>query len=107
MGKRVVLKHGRAAQYEWKDEQGRAFWHVRERFFADEVENVGIDPSGDLLTVVFKENRESTDEGSVPEDYSYILYAFHLTNKEMAKGNRPPLGFLEFYDSKRTDSSEG
>src|SRR5271166_4239037 len=58
MGRRVVLKRGRAAQYQWKDAQGRSFWHVRERFFADEVENVGIDPSGALLTVVFKEGKD-------------------------------------------------
>jgi hypothetical protein len=99
MGRRVVLKKGRAAQYQWKDQQGRAFWHVRERFFADEVENVGIDPSGALLTVVFKETSDDGDDASVPDEYSYILYAFHLTNKELAKGNRSPFGFLEFYSA--------
>ncbi len=99
MGKRMVMKRGRAVQYQWKDGQGRAFWHVRERFFADEIESVSIDPTGALLTVVFKEGRERGEEGSVPEDYSYILYAFHLQNKEAAKNNKAPLGFLEFYNS--------
>jgi hypothetical protein len=99
MGKQIVLKRGRAVQYQWKDAQGRAFWHVRERFFADEIESVGIDPSGVLLTVVYKEGRDRAEAGSVPEDYSYILYAFHLLNKEAAKNNKAPLGFLEFYNS--------
>jgi hypothetical protein len=99
MGKSVVLKRGRAAQYQWKDAQGRAFWHVRERFFADEIENVSIDPAGVMLTISFKEGREKGEDGSAPDDYSYILYAFHLSNKEVAKGNKPPLGFVEFYSS--------
>ncbi len=99
MGKSVVLKHGRAAQYEWKDGQGRAFWHVRERFFADEVESISLDSGAETLTVTFKEGRETGEDTQVPEDYTYILYAFHLTSKELAKGNKPPLGFLEFYNS--------
>ena len=97
MGRRVVIKHGRAAQYEWKDGQGRAFWHVRERFFADEIESISLDAGAEVLTVVFRENPERNDEVSIPEEYAYILYAFHLSSKEMAKGNKPPLGFLEFY----------
>jgi hypothetical protein len=97
MGKRVVIKHGRAAQYEWKDGQGRAFWHVRERFFADEIESISLDAGAEVLTVVFRENPERNDEVSIPEESAYILYAFHLSSKEMAKGNKPPLGFLEFY----------
>jgi len=97
MGKRVVIKHGRAAQYEWKDGQGRAFWHVRERFFADEIESIALDAGAEVLTIVFKENPERIDDGSAPEEYAYILYAFHLSSKELAKGNKPPLGFLEFY----------
>jgi len=99
MGKRVVIKHGRAAQYQWKDGQGRAFWHVRERFFADEIENISLDAGAEVLTVSFKEGAEKSDEGSAPEEYAYILYAFHLSSKEAARGNKPPLGFLEFYSA--------
>jgi len=97
MGKRVVLKRGRAVQYQWKDAQGRPFWHVRERFFADEIENVSVDSTGTAVTLLFKEGKEKPEDASPPEDYAYILYAFHLTNKDLAKGNKPPLGFVEFY----------
>ncbi len=106
MGKNVVIKHGRAAQYEWKDGQGRAFWHVRERFFADEVENISLDAGAEVLTVVFKDEPARNDDGTVPDEYDYILYAFHLTAKEMAKGNKPPLGFLEFYQRERQAGEE-
>jgi hypothetical protein len=99
MGKQIVLRRGRAVQYQWKDAQGRAFWHVRERFFADEIESVGIDPSGALLTVVYKEGKDRAGTTALPDDYSYILYAFHLLNKEAAGNNKAPLGFLEFYNS--------
>ncbi len=99
MAKNVVVKRGRAAQYEWKDGQNRPFWHVRERFFADEVESIGVDPGGLRVTVHFKESPAKEGPTEAPLDFSYILYAFHLYNKEIVKGNKPPLGFIEFYDA--------
>jgi hypothetical protein len=100
MAKTVVVKGGQATQYQWKDGQGRAYWHVRERFFADEIESIAVDPSGTHLTVTFKEGKGKADEDTVPQDFSYLLYAFHLQNKDILKGNRAPLGFVEFFDAK-------
>lgn len=100
MAKSIVLKSGNAAQYEWKDAQGRAFWHVRERFFADEIDSIGIDPLGVKLTLTFKNDVVRSEVKEPPTDYSYLLYAFHLINKDQAVGNKPPLGFVEFYDAR-------
>ena len=63
------------------------------------IENISLDAGAEVLTVVFKENPERTDDDSMPEEYAYILYVFHLSSKELAKGNKPPLGFLEFYSA--------
>lgn len=105
MAKNVTLKKGNADQYEWKDMQGRPFWHVRERFFTEQIENIGIDPTGTNLTIYFKEDQElplGTPKQpltqDVPVEFSYLLYAFHLSNKEIAVGNKAPYGFVEFYD---------
>ncbi|MDA4136538.1 MAG: hypothetical protein OK449_06030 [Thaumarchaeota archaeon] len=100
MAKIVVVKRGRAIQYQWKDAQARAYWHVRERFLADDIENIAVDPSGTHLTITFKEEKVKVDEGGAPQDFSYLLYAFHLQNKDILKGNRAPLGFVEFFDAK-------
>jgi hypothetical protein len=99
MGKGIALKGGRASQYEWKDSQGRAYWHVRERFFAHEIESIGVDPAGTKVTITFKDADAGQDEDA-PKEFSYLLYAFHLFNKEIAKGNRAPFGFVEFYDAR-------
>ena len=90
----ITLSGGSAAQYEWKDAQGRAFWHVRERFFASEVQSFTISPSGSI-SVEFKPGTE-TKADTVPEDFAYITYAYHLSNKE---GQRAPMGFVEFFNS--------
>jgi hypothetical protein len=105
MANAVILKRGNACQYEWKDSQGKAFWHVRERFFAEQIESIGIDPSGANLTVHFKAeeqdqgDHESAPAQEVPTEFHYLHYAFHLSNKEIAIGNKAPLGFVEFYDA--------
>jgi hypothetical protein len=99
MAKTVTLKRGNAAQYEWKDAGGRPFWHVRERFFAGDIESIGIDPTGANLTVVFKDDQQGDkDFEELNVDYAYIHYAFHLSNKEIALGNMAPFGFMEFFD---------
>jgi hypothetical protein len=41
-----------------------------------------------------------SEDTEAPEDFAYILYAFHLANRDIAKGNKPPLGFVEFFDAK-------
>lgn len=99
MAKNVVMKRGRGTQYEWKDAQGRAYWHVRERFFAREIESIAVDPSGTRVTVTFNEAATEGEEDEAPKDFSYLLYAFHLFNKDLAKGNRAPLGFVEFFSA--------
>ena len=97
MAKTVFFKSGDAIQYQWKDSKGRPFWHVRERFFPDEIEKIDIDTKGHDLTIIFKQRRGSASAEVVPKDYAYILYAFHLANKEGSAENRPPTGFVEFY----------
>ena len=51
----VDITGGWAAQYQWKDAKGAPFWHVRERFYATEIERLSIDPGGGTITLVFKE----------------------------------------------------
>ena len=93
--KTVVVNGGCGIQYQWKDVQGRAFWHVRERFDASEVEGFEIDMKGNLV-INFKKNHGEND-GQVPKSFSYLQYAYHLTTKETAQSlDRSPLGFVEF-----------
>ncbi len=91
----ITINKGSAAQYQWKDTQGRPFWHVRERFFADDVEGFSVDPSGNVA-VTFKDAPQR-EAGAVPEDFAYLTYAYHLSNKE--DNQRAPMGFVEFYSS--------
>jgi hypothetical protein len=95
-GRTVNIARGRAAQYQWKDAKGAPFWHVRERFYATEVEKLSIDPTGGVITLVFKEEEAEGAEKGVPEDFAFLLYAYHLTSKE---SGRAPMGFVDFYDS--------
>lgn len=92
----VTLTGGRAAQYEWKDGQGGPFWHVRERFFAAEIEKFSIDPSGGTIKLNFREE-DQEDDTAAPAGFAYLIYAYHLTSKD---GGRAPMGFVDFYDSK-------
>ncbi|HUI00177.1 MAG TPA: hypothetical protein VLX56_00945 [Nitrososphaerales archaeon] len=93
----VSLAGGRAAQYEWKDSQGGPFWHVRERFFAAEIEKFSIDPTGGTIKLNFRGEQEQEEDTAAPAEFAYLVYAYHLTSKD---GGRAPLGFVEFYDSK-------
>lgn len=108
LARSIVMKKGNAAQYQWKDLQGRAFWHVRERFLAEQIESIAVAPDGSSVTLYFKDDQPDPDaprapegvEGApVPVEFDHIHYAFHLSNKEIAVGNRAPFGFLEFYDA--------
>jgi hypothetical protein len=83
----IVLKDGPGIQYEWPDKGPREFWHVRERFYANEVRSIGYDESGTLVVEFVKV--EALDE-EVPPSYSYLIYAYSL---------RTSRGFVEFYDS--------
>jgi hypothetical protein len=94
--KSLSLDGGRATQYQWKDAQGGPFWHVRERFFATEIEKFSIDPVGAAMKLNFRYEGPG-DDRAVPTEFSYILYAFHLSSKEEG---RAPMGFVEFYDSR-------
>ncbi|MDG6926067.1 MAG: hypothetical protein JRN09_05895 [Nitrososphaerota archaeon] len=91
----ITMTRGSAAQYQWKDTQGRAFWHVRERFFASEVEGFSVDPSGSI-TVTFKPTPDA-EAAAVPQDFAYLTYAYHLAKKE--ENQKAPMGFVEFYSS--------
>jgi hypothetical protein len=95
--KSLSLSGGRAAQYEWKDAQGGPFWHVRERFFAAEVEKFTIDPAGGTIRLSFRDEQGQEDDTTAPAEFAYLLYAYHLSSKD---GGRAPLGFVEFYDPK-------
>ena len=90
----VDITGGWAAQYQWKDSKGAPFWHVRERFYATEIDRLSIDPSGGTVTLVFKEDGEQKSEEKVPSEYSYVLYAYHLSSKD---SGRAPMGFVDFY----------
>ncbi|HUY86065.1 MAG TPA: hypothetical protein VMU77_03040 [Acidimicrobiales bacterium] len=92
----LSLAGGRAAQYQWKDAQGGPFWHVRERFFATEIEKFSIDPAGGTIKLSFRNEAGAEDDMTAPSEFAYILYAFHLSSKD---GGRAPMGFVEFYDS--------
>jgi hypothetical protein len=92
----VHIERGRAAQYQWKDAKGAPFWHVRERLYATEVERLSMDPEGGAITMIFRDEEARESERGVPDDFSYLLYAYHLTSKERG---RAPMGFVEFFDS--------
>lgn len=93
----VNITRGRAVQYQWKDAKGAVFWHVRERFYAAEIERMAMDPTGGVITIVFKEEHGDGAEGEIPANFAYLLYAYHLTSKET--GGRAPMGFVEFFDA--------
>ena len=95
--KSLSLDGGRASQYQWKDAQGGPFWHVRERFFATEIEKFSIDPAGGTIKLNFRNEEGGEDDKTAPTEFAYILYAFHLSSKD---GGRAPMGFVEFYDSR-------
>ena len=96
--KNVVMNRGCAIQYQWKDMQARPFWHVRERFLSSEVEGFQIDMKGNLV-INFKKDHgdEENNATSVPKNFSYLQYAYHLTTKETPQSvDRSPMGFVEF-----------
>jgi hypothetical protein len=55
-----------------------------------------MDPAGGAITLIFRDEDASESGKDIPEDFSYLLYAYHLTSKERG---RAPMGFVEFYDS--------
>jgi hypothetical protein len=90
----IVIRGGLAAQYQWKDAEGRPFWHIRERFFARGVRSITETPEGHI-EIVFKD----TCIGEVPnppDNFSYLLYAYHLIDK--VPDAVAPMGFVEFFD---------
>jgi hypothetical protein len=92
----LSLGGGRASQYQWKDAQGAPFWHVRERFYAAEIERFAIDPTGGSITLVFSKEDAQRHDGNVPSEFTYLVYAYHLSSKDVG---RAPMGFVEFYNS--------
>lgn len=89
----VDISGGRAAQYQWKDAKGAPFWHVRERFYATQIDRLSVDPGGGVITLLFKEEEEE-EVTEAPSEFEYLLYAYHLTSKG---SGRAPMGFVEFY----------
>lgn len=83
----VVLKNGPGVQYQWPNKAPREFWHIRERFFVNEVRSIGYDDDGTLVVEFVK---VETSSEKVPEDYSYLTYAYSL---------RTSRGTVEFYDA--------
>jgi hypothetical protein len=75
IAKNVILKNGSGVQYQWPDRGPRAFWHVRERIFANDVRSISYDNEGNLI--VESVSVEAPDE-DVPRDYSYVTYAYSL-----------------------------
>src|SRR5579863_10409196 len=100
--KNVTINKGCAIQYQWKDMQGRPFWHVRERFQASDVEGFQIDMKGNLL-INFKKGNHAEEIGdgsrSIPKNFAFLQYAYHLTTKETPQAvivDKSPMGFVEF-----------
>jgi hypothetical protein len=95
--KNVTINGGCGIQYQWKDTQGRPFWHVRERFLASEVEGFQIDVKGNL-SIYFRRSSKNIDfNDDVPKKFAYLQYAYHLTTKETAQSfDQAPMGFVEF-----------
>jgi hypothetical protein len=87
LARKITLKDGPGIQYQWPDKGPREFWHVRERFFVNEVRSIGYDEDGTLV-VEFVKVEAAKDE--VPQNYSYLTYAYSLHTSR---------GFVEFYDS--------
>lgn len=92
-GRSVKVCGGTVAQYQWKDTDGRVFWHVRERFFARDVASIAETPDGEIR-IEFNGSRE-VGTSAVPEHFEYIVYAYHLTDKTADTAS--PMGFLEFF----------
>lgn len=99
LARTIFMKNGNAIQYQWKDAEGRPFWHIRERFFPEEIEDLDVDIKTHEMTITFREDSGPMEE-TVKDDFSYALYAYHLANKDARGENRAPMGFLELYDSK-------
>lgn len=95
--KNVVINRGCAIQYQWKDTQGRPFWHVRERFQSSDVEGFQIDMKGNLIINFRKDHGDENSYPKIPKDFAYLQYAYHLTTKETPQSlDRSPMGFVEF-----------
>ena len=87
IAKNIILKNGYGVQYQWPDEGPRDGWHVRERIYANEVKSIEYDADGNL--VVDSVRVEAMNE-DIPQNYSYICYAYSLKTSR---------GFVEFYDA--------
>lgn len=82
------------AQYQWKDNSEKSFWHVRARFFARDIARISETPNGSVH-VEFREPDLATCQ--VPQNYAYITLAYHVRNSD-SKDGRAPMGCLEFTD---------
>jgi hypothetical protein len=87
IAKSIILDNGFGVQYQWPDEGPRNGWHVRERIYATDVKSIDYDANGSL--VVTSVRVVAMDE-EIPQNYSYICYAYSL---------RTSKGFVEFYDA--------
>lgn len=83
----VIVKNGCGVQYQWNNRGEPIFWHVRERFFSDEVKSISYDQKGNLI-IECSAHAPPPDEG-LPSDYSYVAYAYSLKTSK---------GYIEFYD---------
>jgi hypothetical protein len=93
-GHAIEMSGGTASQYQWKDPGEYAFWHIRERFFARDIESISDTPEG-VVRIKFRSILNSQVK-MVPDKFEYVLYAYHLTNKD-PNDPKAPMGFLEFY----------
>jgi hypothetical protein len=91
----IFVSGGTLAQYQWKDTEGRPFWHVRERFYARDIADIIETPDGSLSI-----NFKTYDLQRVipPSDFAYALYAYHLKDK-LPNDSKAPMGFVEFFDA--------
>ena len=83
----VVLRNGYGVQYQWADQKGREFWHVRERIYSEDVISISPEPN-ETLVITFAKPKVPVEH--VPANYAYVAYAYSLKTSR---------GFIEFYDS--------
>lgn len=86
----VKIDGGLAHEYGWKDTRGSPGWHVRERFYNEDVQDVLTDGwrdgAFDNLTIRFAPRGKI--QPPIPKEYNYVCYAYKL---------RTGKGFVEFF----------
>jgi hypothetical protein len=82
----ITLEGASAVQYQWPQGGERPMWHVRERIFSREVDDIRYDEHGGL---VLRHSIADRPKERIPEGFDSITYAYSLSTAR---------GFVEFRD---------